>query len=257
MDWLSLEEIRLMGSLMLCEMEGELRLAMYPIQYYSPHLNDADVNLTDQDTLRELKYLVTREIDDPRQYPISSFARRATDKCLIERYTLLTAEQLDLSRQAELWEAIDTKDHLLMHGLFTLIKADMLSTYSEFTEEAIQCCFIALEATFRMVLRTLKERGVANPTSKQAAEWVFDNFDWILGPDAKLDRYFAEFYDQRVTMFHPESRFGVFPYALVMHDDLYHLRPAIRSILGFLVSGRHDKEFLKVVAAGQQRRGDS
>jgi hypothetical protein len=249
MDWLSHEEIRLMGSLMLCEKEGEPTLAMYPIQYYSPHLKDGEVNLVDEASQRELRFLVTRELDDPRQYLISSFIRRATDACRIERYTLLTSQQLDLPRQAELWQAIDVKDHLLMRGLFTLIKADMLSTHHEFTEEAIQCCFIALEATYRMVLRTLKQRGIANPTSKQAAEWVFDNFDWILGPDARLDRYFAEFYDQRVTTFHPESRFGVFPYALVMHDDLYHLRRAIRSILGFLVSGRHDSEFAKVLAA--------
>ena len=107
-----------------------------------------------------------------------------------------------------------------------------------------------------MVLRTLKERGVANPTSKQAAEWIFDNFDWIVGPDAKLDRYFAEFYDQRATMFHPGRRFGVFPYALVMHDDLSHqARQSVNPRV--LVSGRHDTEFLKVVAASPRGRGES
>jgi hypothetical protein len=173
-------------------------------------------------------------------------ARRATDACRVERYTLLGDGDLDLLRQTEMWGAIDVRNHLLMRGLFTLMKADMLSTYSEFTEEAIQSCFISLEATFRMVLRKLKADGIANPTSKDAARWVFDNFDSHLDPEAELDRYFAEFYDQRITMLHPESRFGTFPYALVMHDDLYHLRPTIRSILGFLVSGRHDKEFLQL-----------
>jgi len=219
---------------------------LYPIQHYSPFLDDPDIDLTNIDTLDQLKHLVVREIEDPRQHPIPSYVRQATDACRVERYTLLRDGDLDLARQTEMWSAIDVRDHLLMRGLFTLLKADMLSTYSEFTEEAIQSCFISLEATFRMVLRKLKADGIANPTSKEAAGWVFDNFDSHLGPEAKLDRYFAEFYDQRITMLHPESRFGTFPYALVMHDDLYHLRPAIRSILGFLVSGRHDKEFLRL-----------
>lgn len=253
MDWLSLNEIRLIGSLMLCEMEEEPRLSMYPIQHYSPLLNDPYWDFSKEESANELKHLVMREIDDPRQHPIPSHMRRSIEACRVERYTLLKHDGLDLSRQGEMWNAIDVQDHLLMRGLFTLIKSDMLSTYIEFTEEAIQSCFISLEATFRMILRRLKADGVANPSSKDAAEWLFEIFDSHLGPEAKLDRYFAEFYDQRVTMLHPESRFGAFPYALVSYDDLYHLRAAIRAILGFLVSGRHDKSFLQLASERRMR----
>jgi hypothetical protein len=128
----------------------------------------------------------------------------------------------------------------------------MLSRYSEFIEEATICCFISLEASFRIILRKLEVDGVKSPGAKDAARWLHEHFDSHLGFEAPLDRYFEEFYDQRVMTLHPSSRFGEFAYAPLAVDDYYHLRGSLRSIFGYLVSGKHDRGFISTV----ERRKD-
>jgi hypothetical protein len=143
-----------------------------------------------------------------------------------------------------MWQRISPTDYLLLRGLSALIKADMLSRYSEFAEESIIACFIALEASFRMIVRRMTAEGIKQPTAKDAALWLHEHFDKHLGLDEPLEKYFEEFYEQRVQTLHPESRFGSFPYALVMHDDYVHLRSALRSVFAYLVSGEHNRGFL-------------
>ncbi len=243
MDWVTPDELRLIGSVLLCEVEDEGNILFYPVHYYSPIINRRKLDLTKPDTIQALKYLVLGGLHNPE----FGHNAGALEECLKWRYSLMEEGHADLSRQPDYWEKIKPTDRLLLRGLSALIKADMLSRYSEFFEEATICCFISLEVSFRLILKRLEAEGMKNPGSKEAAHWLHEHFDSHLGHAGPLGRYFEEFYDQRVMTLHPSSRFGEFAYAPLAHDDYYHLRWALRSIFGYLVSGSHDRGFAEKI----------
>lgn len=243
MDWLTIDELRFIGSILFCEIDDNRTLAFYPVHHYSPVIKRKNLDLTKHSTAEEIRDLVIRDIACPQ------FGSQAAvlQECLRWRYALVPNDEVDLSRQQQFWQGIKTDDYLLLRGLSALMKSDMLSRYSEFFEEATISCFIALEASFRMIIKRLKAEGIPDPNAKDGAEWVHKHFDSLLGLSQPLERYFAEFYDQRVMTLHPSSRFGEFPYPPLMHDDYFHLRRSLRSIFAYLVSGDHDKGFRDAV----------
>jgi hypothetical protein len=78
----------------------------------------------------------------------------------------------------------------------------------ELSEEAFVSLHIALEASFSLVIRLLKQQGVPNATAHDAAAWLHDHFDasFDLPVAQSTDKYFGEFHDQRVMTMHPASR---------------------------------------------------
>jgi hypothetical protein len=244
MDWLTPEEIRFLGSIFLCELWDEGHISFYPVPHYAPIINRTALDLRKSKVQDEIRWLIQREMYSPQ----FSYASPKVYECSTLRYTLADPDRLDLSRQSEFWRNISTTDYVLLRGLSSLFKSDMLSRYSEFFEEATIQCFVALEASFQMIVRTLKKEGVSQPNAKHAAEWLHKHFDSHLGFQLPAERYFHEFYDQRVMTLHPSSRLGEFPYAPLMHDDYYHLRASLRSIFAYLVLGGHDKSFLEAAA---------
>jgi hypothetical protein len=251
MDWMTPDELRFIGSIYLCELWGGAKLMFYPVHYYSPVINRAKLDLTKNSTVEAIRNLVIRGI----HFPQSTWHQAAIlQECVSLRYSLIPPEQVDLSRQALLWRNVKTTDHLLLRGLSALMKSDMLSRYPEFFEEATISCFIALEASFHMILKRLRAGGKRDPNAKDAAEWLHEHFDSHLGFPKPLERYFAEFYDQRVMTLHPSSRFGEFPYAPLMHDDYYHLRGSLRSIFAYLVTNAHDRGFTDDIERQRRRR---
>jgi len=249
MDWLSPDELRFLGSIYLCELWDESHILFYPVPHYAPVINRITLDLTKAKILDGIRVLVQRELHSPLWPHTSALLQ----ECATLRYAFADADQLDLSRQPLFWRNISTSDYVLLRGLSSLFKSDMLSRFSEFFEEATIQCFIALEASFQLILKRLKQEGVAQPNAKDAASWLHNHFDRHLGFQQPLERYFQEFYDQRVMTLHPSSRLGEFPYAPLMHDDYFHLRGSLRAILAYLVSGTHDKGFLAAV----DKRGPS
>ncbi|SCY12428.1 hypothetical protein [Nitrosospira sp. Nsp13] len=243
MDWLTLEELRFIGSIFLCELWDEQQLIFYPVHYYSPVINRKNLDLMKDSTAEAIRNLVIQGINGPNW----GYQVAALQECLTHRYSLVEEDHVDLSRQSSIWQNIAPNDNLLLRGLSALLKSDMLSRYSEFFEEATITCFIALEASFRLILKRLTAEGAKNPNAKDAAKWLHDHFDKYLGFEAPLERYFQEFYDQRVMTLHPSSRFGEFPYAPLMIDDFYHLRSSLRSIFAYLVTGEHDRSFVEAI----------
>lgn len=108
----------------------------------------------------------------------------------------------------------------------------MLSMHMNFMEEVITTLFISMEASFRLIRRRLISEGIQNPNAKDAAGFLGKTFN-----EEPLERYFAEYYDNRVATLHPESRFGVFPHAPLMADDYYHLRDSLRDLYIYLLTG--------------------
>jgi len=137
----------------------------------------------------------------------------------------------DLARS--LYNSIDLNDALVIRGLTTLIKAAMLHFHYQFFEAAIYSLFISMEVSFRLVVRALKAKGVAEPTSKDAMTYIHDAFFDI----HRVEKYFEEYYDGRVMTFHPESRYGVYPHAPLAADDYYFLFNDMLEVYAFLICG--------------------
>lgn len=132
-----------------------------------------------------------------------------------------------------IYQNIDVNNSLVIRGIYTLIKAAMLSSHHQFLEEAIYSLFIAMEVSFRLVLRELKNKGVNNPTSQDAMTFIHDAFY----DTHRVDKYFEEYYEGRVMSFHPESRLGIHPHAPLAADDYFDLFDNMIEVYAFLICG--------------------
>lgn len=115
-----------------------------------------------------------------------------------------TWQELDHARFHALIETIALGDKLLIRGLGALLKANMLLRFMEFGEAAGMQLFVALEASFRLVLRALREQGVHNPSNVDAGNFIHKAF----GVTTPAEGYFVEDYENRIMTLHPESRLG-------------------------------------------------
>jgi len=135
--------------------------------------------------------------------------------------------------QKRIFDAIDPKDGLLMRGLATLVKSTMLARHAQFFEAAIYTLYISLDASFNLVVRELRTQGIDSPSAHEAGAFIEKAFD----EETSGTKYFEEYYEDRIKVMHPESRFGIFPYAPVMHDDFYWLYTGyIKDYVRFIAS---------------------
>jgi hypothetical protein len=245
-DWASPQELRLVASLLMCEKMDYGYVRLYPLVRFSPWLDVARIDLQSEETVREVRAALLRQLAKAKS-PIHQFhSLRALHT---RPYELVETSNFEFARLTDYWRALEVPNYVVLRGMYALIKADMLSCHYEFFEEAIVSLYIALEASFTLVLRRLKETGANNPTAHDAARWLHEHFSAPFGhsaPDA-TEKYFAEFYEQRIMTLHPGSRFGDVPYAPNMHDDFSHLRPWLRQILAYLVLGEHDAGYVEAL----------
>ena len=245
-DWLLPEVVRLLGSLMMVEKFPEgLRNRFYPLPRSGFVLEEDSIDLTRPETAIQVKDALLRTVRD------RFWARRVEQtwrNCLGGAIRLFDPYELSIDEYQEYWLNISTANHVLMRGIQALIKSDMLAANEEFQEEAAIATFIALDASFELVLRELRRQGVDNPCARDAGDWLYRVFEEPLGMfDADGLRYFEEFYSQRIQTIHPGSRLGDVPFAPVMVDDYIHLRQSLPGIFGFLIRGRHSSHFLHEV----------
>lgn len=144
------------------------------------------------------------------------------------------ADQMPLTLQHKAFDAIDTTDHLLIRGLNALLRCSMLMQYDMFLEEATYALYVGLEASFALVRRRMLVEGYRNPSAYDAAAWIDAAFNFS---HESRYRYFEDFYDDRIRALHPESRFGVFPFAPLAVDDCYYLFKNLREVYNFLIFG--------------------
>jgi hypothetical protein len=86
--------------------------------------------------------------------------------------------------------ATQLNDHLFMRGLGALLRADMSWQHLELGDAAVIQFYIALDASFQMVLRLLRERGVANPSALDAGALIDEVFNSAIDTGS----YFEDFY---------------------------------------------------------------
>lgn len=135
--------------------------------------------------------------------------------------------------QKLIFSKINLNDHLLLRGLNAWLKAGMLRHHRPFAVEALFSMYVSLDASFSLVCRELRNRGVLNPSAVDAGRFL----DEAEGRESEGMPYFGEFYSDRIRLMHPENRFGVTPYPPAMYDDLVHLNQALREVYRLLLLG--------------------
>jgi hypothetical protein len=252
MDWAHPEEIRLFASLLLPVFREGGRTTIYPFQAEGFSIS-CPVNFENQLFLDRIKTILINMIDAPDIVvagypgPQRNSYRNSSGISLPPsnggpKYNF-SNKVIDYQLQSKLYFAIDTNDFLLIRGLSALIKSVMLSSHSLFLEEAIYDLFVSLEASFRIILRVLKQKGNTNPSSADAMNYILNSFNepqiYIsnAGRIRHFKNYFEEYYESRIKSIHPESRFGIFPYAPLQADDFYFLRDDLFDVYTFLLTG--------------------
>lgn len=252
--WLNPEEIRLLGSIMMTErFDGGQRCTFRLLPRCHAYV-DGSIDLEKTGTLVQIKksLLKTRANVDLRgMQDVWAAIGEAKFQCF-------PSEWLQIELQTLFWNRISLHNLVLLRGIYALIKADMLALEYEFREEATINTFIALDASFELVLRHLKRFGNPSPSSRDAGAWLYRTFDEPLGLSyGENARYFEAFYDQRIQTLHPGSRLGDMPFAPLAWDDYSHLRRALPGIFGFLLTGRHTPEFLGLFQEAKNRTRQS
>jgi hypothetical protein len=109
----------------------------------------------------------------------------------------------------------------------------MLWARVEFQVAATMALYVAMEASYQLVLRRLQSEGSRNPGALEVGQFL----DTIFNPDLNAGRYFQEFYNDRIKVIHPSSRFGVFPTPPLQADDYYFLRHGLVDVFYYLLTG--------------------
>jgi hypothetical protein len=252
-DWASPQELRLIASLILCEVTDGPYIQLYPIVRFDPLLDAKDLDLQSPETVANVRALLLYHATQP---PSMGNELSQLSCCHLTKYEMSAPTDFALDRLPEVWNALAWPNYPLLRGVYTLMKSDMLSRHYEFSEEAVHSVYIALDASFSLVTRQLQKEGIPDPTAHDAQVWIHKHFDEPFGlpPPEAADKYFGEFYEQRVMTFHPASRFGDLPYSPNIHDDIYYLRRWLRQLFAYLLTGRHDPGYLEAVREHSERQ---
>jgi len=101
------------------------------------------------------------------------------------------------------------------------------------TESAVTALHIAMEASFQITLRVLRERGTQNPSAIDAGNFI----EKVFGGLSDGLPYFRDWYADRIMTSHPSSRFGTFAYPPLEADDYYDLRDSLHHVYVYLITG--------------------
>jgi len=83
-----------------------------------------------------------------------------------------------------------------------------------------------------LVLKRLRDKGIANPTSKDAAQY----FEQISGYETDWERFFEYDYDNRIRAIHPDNRFGAEAIPQFDAEDFIDLSGTLTEFFRFFVS---------------------
>lgn len=234
-DWMQPELVRLLGAIIFCERFTDRRCCFYPVVHGDVFVSGRALDFENAESVKAVRDMVVG---------VAPFTSPSAEVPEHTRGGLFKASELNISWVRRYWHSISPNNFVLMRAIQAMVKCDMLSNHPEFQEEAGIAAFIALDATFELVLRHLRSLGVKNPSAVDAGTWFHRTFDGPMGfrlPEP--GRFFSAFYDQRVRTIHPGSRHGDAPYAVLAIDDRIHLRQALPGTLAFLLTLAHAPDF--------------
>lgn len=236
--WVNPAEVRLLSAIALSVPHRYGKVYPYP-GVLPVRVEREEYDLTEGETQAYLKGELIEGVNSREADHNPFFYKPVPQPPLFSNHSYRYNENADdVDHQREVFEAIDLDDALMIRGLGALLKGELLSTHQIFHTEACLSLYVAMEASMEIIYRRLEE-DQDNPGPADASQYLADAFNNRVAPD----RYFGEFYDDRIRAVHPNSRFGAFPYAPLAADDYYDLYSQLRSVYDFLVTGRIDPAF--------------
>jgi hypothetical protein len=226
LEFLSPEETRFFGAAALSLHPDHGVFMFYPLPFHT----DLSSRLPKRGNLHALAHGLLESID-----PESFEASGAT---LPPAKNGPSYRRHDRDIDREVFDAIVSgahlTDYLTIRGLGALVNADTLWSRRESQIAAVMMLHVAMEASFQLTLRQLRERGIANPSALDAGRFI----EGVFGNPGLDIRYFADYYEDRIKAAHPMSRFGTFPFPPLAVDDFCDLRSSLVEVFVFLITGR-------------------
>lgn len=234
--WAAPEEIAMLASLTIGAHPDYGKVHLFP-GWWSVHVEDEGQDLSDLDVLSEAESLLRSQLGVSRSSGRIYGWQEFPPLLISQPYDVNQNVRIQPSYQLHLFRSIDCADHLMIRGLVHLQKTAMLKCLSRsFVDTACLEIYIALEASLEIILRTLRASGVSNPSNKDASDYLLEAH----GATYRLDKYYEDFYEDRIKAVHPNSRFGPAMFSPLCVDDLYMLYNDLLRTFEFLITGKPD-----------------
>lgn len=227
-EWLKPEEIKLLSALALAVPVDCGKIYAYP-HPLSFKIKDENYDLSNDSILEQIKTDLILRLEKEK----NSFWQTIDPPIIFggPKYKF-NGNARNLKKQIEIFESIDLNDHLLIRGVGAFLKGDLLSIHHIFHTEACISMHIAMEATLQIILRRLR-KTMQNPSNKDASKYLGEKFKNKYTPE----KYFEDYYRDRILAVHPSNRIGTFPDAPLCTDDFYDLYEDLKSVYDFLITG--------------------
>ncbi len=220
-------EIPLFGSILLAGEDGEPHLYPYPTGHWVFLEIDS---FEDRHILECRASLLERLQKKMGEYPTDFFHKPPSLGGVQYEFA---PSRADDDRRLVLRHLQTVTNPIILRGVGCLLKARMAFQYHEFGEAACIFLWIALDAAHSLVLQKLRECGIANPTSEDAASY----FEKISGYGADWEKFFEDDYENRIRAIHPDNRFGAEAIPAFEADDFYELNEMLIPLFYFFVTG--------------------
>lgn len=228
--WSTPEEIALMASLIIGVNPDFGKVYLFPARW-PVYAADEGQDLSNVVTIDRAASLLRQKLVTGR----NSNSWEEMPPFITERpYGFNRNTSLSPEYQRRLLADTNTNNHVLVRGLSHLLKASMLKRLSRsFIDTACLEIYVALEATLDIILERLREAGHPSPSNRDASRYIQEAF----GQPHKVDRYYEQYYEDRIKAVHPNNRFGVSKFTPLYVDDLYMLYEDLLRNFEFLITG--------------------
>ena len=231
--WFSAEEVALLSSVIIGSHPEYGKVHFYPVcsPYY---IKDEGQDLSCVEFIVELNKYLRRQIE-VRYASADEFNFWDDLPPFLKNRPYQFNEYLRLSPEYQqfLFKRINPGDALLIRGLSHLLKCMMLKCLGKaFIDTACLEIYISLEATLQIILSRLRAAGNLNPSNRDASDYLLHAFK----ENYRLDRYYSDYYDDRIKAVHPKSRFGLAKFTPLYVDDLYMLYDDLLRNFEFLIT---------------------
>lgn len=227
-DGLTPAEIPLLGSILLSGEAGEPYVYPYPSGYHL--MLEAMPASLDERCVSEGRELLLSSLKNNEGKELPSQIIHLPPVLGGSSYSFVDSGA-DGERRANL-RHLEGASPLLLRGVALLLKAHMAWQHPELCEAACLFLWICLDAAHSLVLERLRERGVANPSSRDAAKW----FEEVSGYDKGWEKFFEDDYENRIRAMHPDNRFGAEARPQFLADDFLELNDLLVPLFHHLIS---------------------
>jgi hypothetical protein len=226
-------EIPLLATILLCAEKDEARIFPYPT-HQSLRLSCRPGTQLNEDLASEAGQWLTAYMKSKKygsRWP-TDFIHLSRALGGMAEYSLIPSSERTASREMVL-SFLKSSNPVYLRGVASLIKANMASRHPELFESALLSLWIAMDAAHSIILRRLRDAGIKNPSSKDAASFVYDAY----GVEGAWEKFFEEDYETRIRFNHPDNRYGAEARPWATADGFYELNENLVDLYYFLATG--------------------